>query len=267
MAPIQSTSAQRRNWAPACTGPWAVVTLNGGARVSVRAAIVPAVKALNAVLIKYGYKATPPDCGAYNCRKITGGSGYSLHAFGIAIDINWQDNPWQNNDGSINTDMPKAMVAEIEALRTVSGHQIWRCGVNYTGAHVDPMHYEIVCTPAQLATGIKGGSGPVIPASQGKWVPFKRGDTAKTIVARGGKQFEILELQMLLTNIANHEGDPSLDPKGVDNGYGPNSQAAVRALKTKVNVERRKQGLKPFTVDDNVGPVTIQTARWINALI
>ena len=30
--------------------------------------------------------------GAYNCRRVTGGSGYSVHAYGLAVDINPADN-------------------------------------------------------------------------------------------------------------------------------------------------------------------------------
>ena len=53
-----STSAQRINWADpsgGCyKGPFAVVSLYGGAKVSVRPAIVPAVKALSAIFAKHG---------------------------------------------------------------------------------------------------------------------------------------------------------------------------------------------------------------------
>jgi hypothetical protein len=126
----------------------------------VRPAIIPAVKVLDSIFKKHNYKPTPPDCGAQNCRKITGGSGYSLHAYGIAIDINWQDNPWQKNDGSIQTDMPRAMIDEINRVVTFSGARVWRCGIDYTGNNVDPMHFEIVCTPAELATGISGVETP-----------------------------------------------------------------------------------------------------------
>ena len=53
---------------------------------------VDAVHALDAVLREWSYETRSADTGAYNCRQITGGSGYSLHAYGIALDINWQSN-------------------------------------------------------------------------------------------------------------------------------------------------------------------------------
>lgn len=147
-----NTSQLRVAWAPACVGPWARVTLHGGATVTVDPLIVPALLALNAILVKYDYRATPPDVGAFNCRPITGGSGYSLHAFGIAVDINWQDNPYGPR---LVTDMPIAMVLEIEALRTGDGWQVWGWGGRYA-KNKDAMHFEVVCGPLNLATGIVG---------------------------------------------------------------------------------------------------------------
>jgi hypothetical protein len=147
-----NTTALRREWAPPCVGPWATVTLHGGARVTVDPLIVPAVLELSRIFEKWGYRATPPDTGAMNCRRITGGSGYSLHAYGIAVDINWLDNPYGPR---LVTDMPAGMVAEIEALRTRDGWQVWGWGGRYS-KNKDAMHYEIVCAPRNLATGIAG---------------------------------------------------------------------------------------------------------------
>lgn len=145
-----TTSQLRRAWAPPCQGPWAKITLYGGATFGVRPAIVEAVKALNEILKRHGYKATPPDCGCYNCRQITGGDDYSLHAFAIALDINWLDNGY---GPVLVTDMPMAMIEEIEAIRTKDGQVVWRWGGRYVN-NKDAMHFEIVCTPASLATGI-----------------------------------------------------------------------------------------------------------------
>lgn len=155
---MSRTTAQLRVlWAPACTGPFASVPLFGGASISVRASTVDAWVALNAVLAKWDYKATPPDCGAYNCRAITGGTQYSLHAYGIAADINWQQNPY---GPKLITDMPRGMVDEIKAIRTNNGVGVFRWGGDYSG-NKDAMHYEIVASPAEIATGIATGSQPI----------------------------------------------------------------------------------------------------------
>lgn len=146
-----TTTTQLRNWwAPACTGPFSTISLHGEGRVTVRAAIVPAVAALNACLKAHNYRTRRADTGGYNCRKITGGTGYSLHAFGTAIDVNWSSNPYGPR---LVTDMPPAMIADIKALRTRNGKQVWRWGGDYSGSK-DGMHFEVTCSPADLATGI-----------------------------------------------------------------------------------------------------------------
>lgn len=151
-----NTTALRKAWAPPCVGPWARVTLHGGAVVTVDPLIVPAVLELSRIFEKWGYRATPPDTGAMNCRRITGGTGYSLHAYGIALDINWAQNGY---GPKLVTDMPRAMVDEIKALRTRDGWQVWGWGGDYSG-NKDAMHYEIVCHPHNLATGIQGTTQP-----------------------------------------------------------------------------------------------------------
>jgi hypothetical protein len=89
------------------------------------------------------------------CRAITDGAGYSLHAYGIAIDLNWL----LNGRGYHAThNIPYALVADILAIRTNSGAQVWGWGGNYTSAPPDYMHFEIVASPAELATGIRTGT-------------------------------------------------------------------------------------------------------------
>lgn len=184
-----SQSTVRYWWRPVCTGPWATVSLNGYGRVSVRPAIVEAVKALNQVLRAYRYSTRAADTGAYNCRRVTGGSSYSLHAYAIALDINWQTNPYSR---TLRTDMFRngdgRMPYRIQAIRTNNGKQVWRWGGFFSG-NKDAMHYEICCSPADLRTGIRWstvyGSGtnyyasvppayrPVLrQGSRGEWVGF-----------------------------------------------------------------------------------------------
>src|SRR5688572_19497505 len=103
---MASTAELRIAWAPACSGPFIKLYLHGDGAITIREATKEAFEALNAVLIKFDYETRKDDTGAYNCRIITGGTQYSLHAYGIAADINWLTNPY----GSILiTDMPIAM--------------------------------------------------------------------------------------------------------------------------------------------------------------
>lgn len=153
---LRSTGQLRTLWAPPCTGPFVQVTLFGGGRVSVRPAIVDAVHALDACLRAADYPTHVADTGAYNCRHITGGTGYSLHSYGIALDLNWATNPYGPR---LHTDMPPAMVAAIQGIRTNSGAQVWRWGGTYSG-NKDAMHYEVVASPAEIASGINPHTFP-----------------------------------------------------------------------------------------------------------
>lgn len=155
---MTTTTQLRSWWAPACTGPFARVALFGDGVVSVRASIVSAVHALSACLEAHDYRTRVADTGAYNCRPVTGGTGYSLHAYGTAIDINWQSNPY---GPTLVTDMPPAMVADIKKIRTRNGKQVWRWGGDYAG-NKDAMHFEVTCHPSDLATGIDTGTLPTL---------------------------------------------------------------------------------------------------------
>lgn len=129
-----------------------MMTLYGGGRVMVKTAAVPAFRALDELLRKHNYKTRAHDTGGYNCRRTTNETGYSLHAYGIAIDINWQSNPYGPR---LITNMPAAMIADITNLRTNSGDKVFRWGGSYKG-NKDAMHFEVICTPQQLRTGIAG---------------------------------------------------------------------------------------------------------------
>ena len=148
---MRSTAELRILWAPACTPPFARYTLHGGGVVTVDVLVVDALKALNAVLIDWDYRTRRADTGAYNCRQITGGTNYSLHAYGIAVDLNWSTNPYGR---TLVTDMPIGMIEDIEAIETVGGVQVWRWGGRYSN-NKDAMHFEVVASPAELARGIQ----------------------------------------------------------------------------------------------------------------
>jgi hypothetical protein len=153
----RSTKELRSLWAPHCKGPWATVTLHGGGKVTVRASLVDAVKALNDILLDWDYHTRQAVTGGYNCRKITGGTGYSLHAYATAIDINWDTNPYGK---WLRTDMPAGMTAQIKRIRTGNGAQVWRWGGDFAG-NKDAMHFECVASPSEIATGIQRPGKPV----------------------------------------------------------------------------------------------------------
>lgn len=155
-----TTSELRKVWGPVCGGFQRTrVVLYGNAPITVDVRTAAAFEALSACLARNEYKCDPVQTGAFNCRAITGGSGYSLHAYGIAVDINWLRNPY---GPVLKTDMPASLVRDIQAIRTVDGVQVFRWGGTYSG-NKDAMHYEIVCSPADLARGLDFPSTPTYP--------------------------------------------------------------------------------------------------------
>lgn len=179
---MTTTTTLRNWWAPACKGPLSRVGLYGSGWVTVRSPIVPAVVALNSCLIAWRYVTRRDDTGAYNCRAITGGTEYSLHAYGIAVDINWQSNPYGRR---LITDMPFGMVQAIKAIRTKNGKQVWRWGGDYRG-NKDAMHFEIVCHPNDLATGIDPSTLP--GANEEDDMPLTNEDLSKIADAVWNRQ-------------------------------------------------------------------------------
>lgn len=143
-------------WRPRCTGPFVWVGLHGSGGVQVRASLWEAVEALNGVLVAWNYRTRAADTGGGNCRAKVGGSGWSNHAYWIAVDINWQSNPYSRR---LVTDMPAGMVRDICAIRTRNGRQVWNWG-GYWSGNKDAMHYEVVCSPGDLASGIAGNPRP-----------------------------------------------------------------------------------------------------------
>ena len=177
----RTTSDLRVLWAPPCESAKTTVDLYGEGRVTVDNRTLEAVGALNAVLARWNYWTRKADTGAYNCRMITGGTNYSLHAYGIALDINWQTNPY---GPTLITDMPPGMVNEIKAIRTNAGLPVWRWGGDYSG-NKDAMHYEVIASPAELTAGI-AGSGTLPPTTDGDF----------TVDAEAAKRFDKLEQQI-----------------------------------------------------------------------
>lgn len=180
-----STSQLRNMYAPACRD-------KGGL-------FLGAYDALDACLAQHRYVPRSGVTGAYNCRSITGGSGYSLHAYGpadmftfwngvriatsLAVDINWDKNPYGPN---LITDMPRSMIDAVYRIRTNSGHQVWGWGGYYSG-NKDAMHFEIVCSPDQLRSGMNPrtlpGSAPAPAPTPPKINPEKLVDWTSLISA------------------------------------------------------------------------------------
>jgi hypothetical protein len=152
-------------------------------RTPVNPLTVDAFRALAAALTASGYRAR--STWVYNCRSIAGSAGMSLHAYGLAVDIDPRQNPhrrgvagkivfsgaptWEERArdvraGRAGTVFTPAQVAAVEAIRTVDGLRVFRWGGRWPRSH-DAMHFEVRLTPAELARGIAPAAVPV-PAGE-----------------------------------------------------------------------------------------------------
>lgn len=210
---------------------------------------LPAYQALDDVFRRWHFDAGKGDTGAYNPRPITGGTGWSLHAYGpgnkftfwfgvtvvtaLAVDVDWQNNPY---GPVLHTNMPRGMIDEIKAIRTNNGRQVWGWGGDYR-SNKDAMHFEIVCSPFDLFTGIKAGpSNDLIHLRMA--INFARlgfhdiGATGED-TNRTGRTEAIKIAQMLLnrwySNLAKLAGRPA-PPALVVTGWfdGPTREAVAR---------------------------------------
>lgn len=230
----RSTSELRKLWTPSCHFEKHTLTMHSGARLSgLNVKVFEAFQALDAVMRSHRYvpRANGPgawETGAYNCRKITGGSNWSLHAYGIAVDINARTNPYGTR---LITDMPFAMVEAIKAIRTQSGAEIFRWGGNYPKVK-DAMHYEIVASPKEMDSGIDWDTVSMetpSPNDPRSWPTLRKGDRGPSVE----------KLHELLTEASF----PDID-KG--RGYGSKTDKAARDY----------QISRKLDVDGIVGPQT-----------
>jgi hypothetical protein len=152
-----------------------VVVPFGADRIRVAPPTTEAWEALAAVMAHHGYHIRTQDTDSYNCREITGGNGKSLHSFGIALDVNWTTNPFIDHAGNrqvrfsnkptqeerardvrlgrADTDMTPEMIADIEAIKTKAGVQIFEWGGSWP-SRKDCMHFELDVSPDELAAGV-----------------------------------------------------------------------------------------------------------------
>jgi peptidoglycan hydrolase-like protein with peptidoglycan-binding domain len=250
---MSGTAAMRAAWGPEGRSAAQLERLTmsssaDGAVVAVDARCAEAFQALDAVLVAHAYPTRRVDTGGYVLRKIRGGDGWSLHSYGICIDVNWQSNPYVKRAAPWNggfdgtsippgtvTDLTPEIVRDVLAIRTRAGLGVFRWGGQY-GTMADAMHWEIVVDPQELAAGIDGSA----PKASTPWVAPAQQPTAKPSLRAGaGPRAAVQELQQLLVAAG-------FDPKGVDGVFGNDTAAAVRAF----------QGSRQLDVDGVVGTRT-----------
>lgn len=152
---MRSTQQVRDAWGGVpCRPRLSDFTYWTGITIPVDSRITEALQALDQTFRAWNYKPKGGQTFGYACRRIAGSSAYSLHAYGVATDVNSLTNPYTYR---LVTDMPRDMVEAALAIRTKGGHLVWDWGGYWSGSK-DAMHYQIVASPAELATGINWGT-------------------------------------------------------------------------------------------------------------
>ena len=134
-----SKTAQNKGWGAPCTQARTTITLSNGVRITVASRIARLSTLVLNEAIRRGYVIRAADTGAYNCRKIAGSTAWSNHAWALAIDINWNSNPYTTGT---KHDIPDWMADLLNRYGFA-----W--GGDYSGSRRDYMHFEFMGTPAQ----------------------------------------------------------------------------------------------------------------------
>lgn len=154
-------------WITAQYGKECQVTMTtipfAGTKLTVATGTEPVWEALEDVFSHHKYAIRPAypagDTGAYNCRKVTGGTSWSPHAFGVAADVNWNTNPYRKTPDrraiiwGYDTDMPPAMIDDVRRIVTRTGQRAVEWGGDWKTIK-DAMHFQVIATRAEIATGI-----------------------------------------------------------------------------------------------------------------
>lgn len=113
----------------------------------------PAWLAFAAVMASEGYLFRESAGGTYNCRPIAGTTKYSLHSYGIAIDLNPSKNPYGK---PLRTDLPQSFRERIGSIQA-NGKRCFEWGGSWTTP--DAMHFELDVSPADIAKGVTFDNG------------------------------------------------------------------------------------------------------------
>jgi peptidoglycan hydrolase-like protein with peptidoglycan-binding domain len=182
-----TTTALRNMWADwLChkgSGRFADPKFFGKGIGGVPVVAVDAFKALEAALTSSGYK--PSSSWAYNCRNIGGTDRYSLHSYGIAIDIDPSVNPFSTGDpysGKIKANHVEAVLA----IKNQKGQSVWSWGGSWKKR--DRMHFQLDKDPtgvdvdwSTVPGGSPGGTDPTVVTQEEEEAVLKKGDKGEAV--------------------------------------------------------------------------------------
>jgi hypothetical protein len=256
---MRSTAALRAAWSEwECKEARMVMADFGPDRIRVVPFTKDAWTALAQVMAEHDYRIRPADTDSYNCRRITGGTGLSLHAYGIALDVNWDTNPYlktpdgrkvrfsqrRSQDaraedvkaGAADTDMTPEMIGDVRAIKTVDGNAVFAWGGDFK-ASKDSMHFQLDVTPDQMLRGIDWSTHAVTVAAAAA--------APAAFVKLGDVGPEVAYYQRKLERLS------PTPPGGGDGSYGKQTAASVLAFQ-----RSRKQRVQEGEKGEVIGPWT-----------
>ncbi len=233
---MRSTAALRTAWSDwECKEAKMTVVDFGPDRIRVVPSTKDAWTALAQVMAQHDYTIRTGDTDSYNCRRITGGTGLSLHSYGIALDVNWNTNPYLKTPegrkvkystrrtqdargadvrtGAADTDMTPAMIEDVRGIETVDGKPVFAWGGDFKTSK-DAMHFQIDLTPAELGRGIDFSTQPAAIVA----------DLPAAFVKRGDVSPEVEYYQRKLERLSPKS------PGGFDGKYGKGTADSVLAF-------------------------------------
>lgn len=126
-------------------------TGGGEVKLKVHPATGEAFRALSTVFRAFGYQFRERAGGTLNCRPITNGTATSLHAHGIALDINPNHNAYRSKTSELAGRVD--IITAVKNIRTADGLPVFVWGGDW--ATPDAMHFQpTACTRPELEKGI-----------------------------------------------------------------------------------------------------------------
>lgn len=125
--------------------------------------MAPAYAAMEDALTDTDYQPAA-STWSYNCRKIAGSASWSLHAYGLAVDVDPTLNPYSKGDPYSGAFKPNDVEAVL-SIRTVrDDRQVFTWGGNWSTP--DRMHFQCDVPPEALADGVVYEGAPTPPPTQ-----------------------------------------------------------------------------------------------------
>ncbi len=88
-------------------------------------------------------------------RRVYSRTSWSNHAWGLAVDFNAPQFPYGRHASAAGSDGQKLIAVGVKAenrIRTGNGARVFKWGERFS--RPDPMHFQVCCSPQDLATGV-----------------------------------------------------------------------------------------------------------------